>query len=50
MAGLFVTFEGIDKAGKSTQMRLLQQRLEEQGFQVTATREPGGTPFSETLR
>lgn len=50
MAGIFVTFEGIDKAGKSTQIRQLQQRLEANGYQVVATREPGGTPFSENLR
>ena len=50
MAGIFITFEGIDKAGKTTQISLLQKRLEENGYQVVTTREPGGTPFSEHLR
>ncbi|HIJ82814.1 MAG TPA: dTMP kinase [Magnetococcales bacterium] len=48
--GGFVTFEGGDGVGKSTQAWLLAQRLEECGHRVVLTREPGGCPFSETLR
>jgi len=48
--GLFITFEGVDKAGKSTQIRLLRQRLEERGYTVLCTREPGGTELCERIR
>lgn len=48
--GIFVTFEGPEGAGKSTQVRRLASQLEAQGAQVVTTREPGGTPVAETLR
>ena len=47
---MFVTFEGIDGAGKSTQVELLKAFLEERGRAVVVTREPGGTPFGEQVR
>lgn len=48
--GLFITFEGIDGAGKSTHIDALARAFEAQGRVVTLTREPGGTPLSEKLR
>jgi len=50
MQGLFISFEGIDGAGKSTHVEGLAQALREQGRTVTQTREPGGTPLAEKLR
>ena len=50
MAGRFITFEGGEGAGKSTQVRLLAGRLTEAGYAVTLTREPGGTPTAESIR
>jgi dTMP kinase len=47
---MFVTFEGIDGSGKSTQAELLADWLREQGRTVLATREPGGTPVGEAVR
>ncbi|KQR62536.1 dTMP kinase [Acidovorax sp. Leaf160] len=49
-AGLFITFEGIDGAGKSSHIDALAAALRGQGRQVVVTREPGGTPLAEKLR
>ena len=48
--GVFITFEGIDGAGKTTHMDTLEQLLKSQGREVVRTREPGGTPLAEKLR
>ena len=48
--GLFISFEGIDGAGKSTHIEGLANAFRTQGRAVTLTREPGGTPLAETLR
>jgi dTMP kinase len=50
MSGTFVSFEGIDGAGKSTHIAALSSAFQAQGRVVTHTREPGGTPLAERLR
>ena len=50
MRGLFITLEGGDGAGKSTQIRNIERFFAEKGLIVVHTREPGGTPISEKLR
>ena len=47
---MFVSFEGLDGCGKTTQARLLARTLEETGVEVVLTREPGGTPLGEQIR
>jgi len=48
--GVFITVEGPEGAGKSSQLRLLAQYLESRGRSCLCTREPGGTPLAETIR
>ncbi len=48
--GLFITLEGIEGCGKSTQARLLGEYLRSQGHAIVETREPGGTPLAEKVR
>ncbi len=50
MGGFFITFEGIDGCGKSTQITLFHQKLVSDGFDVLLLREPGGTSISEGIR
>ncbi|HEY3363819.1 MAG TPA: dTMP kinase [Symbiobacteriaceae bacterium] len=47
---VFITFEGVDGAGKSTQLKLLLEYLDQKGLDYIFTREPGGTPLAERIR
>ena len=47
---MFITFEGPDGAGKSTIIKLVHERLLQDGFNIVLTREPGGTPIAEKIR
>ena len=47
---LFITFEGGEGSGKSSALRLLDERLRNEGYQTVLTREPGGTPIAEQIR
>ncbi|MCM0084341.1 dTMP kinase [Geomonas sp. Red32] len=46
----FITFEGVEGCGKTTQLKRLKERIEEAGERVTATREPGGSPVADKIR
>ena len=48
--GRFITFEGIDGSGKSTQTKLLAARLQDEGYDIILTREPGGSEGAEEIR
>jgi len=48
--GLFISFEGPDGSGKSTQLALLKSYCQEKGYEILCTREPGGTAISEKIR
>src|SRR5580765_8529524 len=50
MSGLFITMEGMDGCGKSTQLRRLASALRDRGIEALVTREPGGTPLGEGVR
>jgi thymidylate kinase len=50
VSGLFITLEGPEGAGKSTNRDYLAERLRAQGIDVLLTREPGGTPLAERIR
>ena len=50
MSGLFISFEGTEGSGKSTQLRLLEEHLKKSGYSTVCVREPGGTLISEEIR
>ena len=50
MRGIFISMEGPDGSGKSTQIELLKKYFSEKGYEIVITREPGGTKISEAIR
>ncbi|MBD5397906.1 dTMP kinase [bacterium] len=50
MTGLFITFEGGEGVGKTTQTKIIAEKLRQKGYTVITTREPGGTPLGEKIR
>src|SRR6476469_9919794 len=50
MPGVFISFEGVEGCGKSTQIQFLADTLRTQSYEVVVTREPGGTALGQTLR
>lgn len=50
MSGIFISFEGVEGCGKSTQIALLEQKLRTTNHDVLLTREPGGTPIADQIR
>lgn len=50
MGGMFITFEGPDGSGKTTQIKLLERYFKQKGYDILITREPGGTDISEQIR
>ena len=48
--GIFITFEGVEGAGKTTQIEIVKKRLEEENIEFILTREPGGTSIGEKIR
>ncbi len=50
MKGVFITFEGLDGSGKTTQIEMLNGHLVKSGYEVVVTREPGGTPIGDMVR
>ena len=50
MTGIFISMEGPDGSGKTTQIELLKKYLNDKGYEIIITREPGGTVISEAVR
>ena len=50
MEGKLITFEGIDGSGKTTQIDLLEKKMDDENIPFSIVREPGGTDFSEKIR
>ena len=50
MSGVFITFEGVEGGGKTTNIHFIAEKLKKEGKQIVLTREPGGTEISEAIR